>query len=198
VSVARNPYAPPAVTDTVPAATIPRPEQEWFAVGTSKLLVMCVTTWGVYAVYWFAKQFHYQSRAHWEPMRPFFRALFSVFYARQLFRRVEVAAGKAGVAYDWRTGSLATVYILSTLMHGVMDRADAGPLTHARVLTTVVLVLGVTYPLFRVQSTMNDLLDRTDPQRDRNEKYTVWNWPVMIAGALLLVLTAVAPLLQQQ
>jgi hypothetical protein len=200
--MSQNPYAPPtAPLDPRPAAAASRPDQPWFAVGTRKLFVMSLVTFGLYCVYWFERQFRYQKRARGDSTIPFLRALFSIFFVHELFRRVEVAAGRADCGYGRRGGTLASVYVGATLLSAIQNMGDdlrtrshelrfvvAGGST----LTILVFIFALTYPLFRVQGTVNDLLDLTEPDRDRNETLTAWNWPVVIVGGLtlLLVLTA--------
>lgn len=65
----QNPYAAPtADLDARPAS---RDQQAWFAVGTRKLLVMSVLTFGLYTIHWFERQYRFQKnvRAESNPNR---------------------------------------------------------------------------------------------------------------------------------
>ena len=59
----------------------------WFRVGTAKLLLMCVVTFGLYQIYWFYQQWrHVQRRG--ERVHPALRTLFAAIFCYPLFRRV--------------------------------------------------------------------------------------------------------------
>src|SRR6187401_1574907 len=75
----------------------PQPAAPWFRVGTAKLLLMCVVTFGIYEIYWFYQQWrHVQRRG--ERVHPALRTLFAGLVCYALFRRVSQDATARGVA----------------------------------------------------------------------------------------------------
>ncbi len=65
------------------AAAAGGPPAPWFRVGTSKFLLMCVVTFGLYEIYWFYQQWrHVQRRG--ESVHPALRTLFAGFFCYAL------------------------------------------------------------------------------------------------------------------
>jgi hypothetical protein len=184
----QNPYAAPTADVYVRPA---RDERAWFAVGTRKLLVMSLLSFDLYIVYWFERQYRFQKRAQGESTMPLARGLFFIIFAHDVFRRVEVAAHKAGVGHGWRAGGLTGVFIVSALLSRIFDSVSSkltGRVSVVLGLVSIVLALGVAYPLVQVQGTLNEVLDRTNPGTERNESFTIWNWLLMILGVGLLAM----------
>lgn len=187
----KNPYAAPApeVDASIPRVTT-QDGQAWFAVGTRKLFVMSVLTFGLYAIHWFERQYRFQKRAKGGSLRPLARGIFSVFYANDLFRRIEGAAARADVGHSWTGSGMAGVYIASAVMSRFLDRVSdkltTGTVSSVLALASIGLVFGLAYPLVQVQGTLNEVLARTNPGHDRNENFTVWNWLLMVLGGGLL------------
>src|SRR5688572_22866085 len=74
------------------------PAAPWFRVGTAKLLLMCVVTFGVYEIYWFYQQWrHVQRRG--ERVHPALRTLFAGLFCYALFRRVSQDATQRGISH---------------------------------------------------------------------------------------------------
>jgi MFS family permease len=186
----RNPYAAPTADVGVPTATISQPA--WFAVGTRKLFVMSVLTFGLYTIHWFERQYRFQKSARGESLMPLARGIFSIFYAKDLFQRVEGAAARANIGQDWTASGMAGLFIVSAVLGRIMDRVSGklttGALSAVLALGSSVLLLGLAYPLVRVQGTVNQVLDKANPNGERNESFTLWNWLLMLVGGGLLVL----------
>lgn len=198
-SVEQNPYAAPkADLDVRSARATALEEQAWFAVGTRKLLVMSVLTLGLYTIVWFERQYRFQKRVHRESTMPLARGLFSIFFAGDLFRRIERAARGVGVARGWRAGDMSALFIVSVLMNRILDRVSSkvtiGPASAVLSLVDTALLVVVAYPLVRAQGTLNEVLARTHPGGERNETFTVWNWLVMFIGGALLVMGLIGSL----
>ena len=187
----RNPYAAPTTDDAQTAALEGQP---WFAVGGRKLLVMSFFTFGLYMVHWFERQYHFQKKVRKERTIPLARGIFSVFFANDLFRRVEVAANQVDVEHGWNASAMTSVFIVSAVLNRILDRASAkltGPTSNVLAMTSLLFIAGFVYPLFRVQGTVNEVLARTNPGFERNESFTVWNWILIGLGGLFLVLVAI-------
>src|SRR5688572_18941040 len=84
-----NPYAPPradAIDDVAPDATgTPTP---FFAVTTTKLVVMSILTFSFYEIYWFYKNWKIIRDRTGQRISPFWRAVFQILFCYPLFKHV--------------------------------------------------------------------------------------------------------------
>jgi DNA-binding NtrC family response regulator len=169
-----NPYAAPAANVGVRSGSAAAlGEQAWFAVGTRKLLVMSLLSFGLYTIHWFERQYRFQKKLRGESTMPLARGIFSVFYANDLFRRIEAAAENAGAERDWTAGSMAGLFIASAVLNRIFARVSSklttGTVSSLLALASIVMICGFAYPLVRVQRTVNELLIRANPHYERNE-----------------------------
>lgn len=187
----QNPYAAPSLDADVrvagPADTMP-----WFPVGTRKLWVMSVLTFGLYFIHWFERQYRFQKYTRGESTWPLARGIGSIFFAHDLFKRVEFAAKGAGISPSWQANSMATLFVVTEIVTRLLGRIPEKLMsaTTNTVLTlfTVALVAVIAYPVVQVQGTVNQLLLRVNPGHDKNEGFTVWNWLVIALGVVVLAL----------
>jgi hypothetical protein len=195
-----NPYAAP--TADLDVRPVSLAQQAWFAVGTRKLLVMSVLTFGLYTIHWFERQYRFQKNVRGESTMPLARGIFSIFYANDLFRRVEGAAAGAGVGHGWKSSAMAGVFIASAVMSRMFDRISSkltsGTVSSVLALASTLLLFGLAYPLVRVQGTVNTVLGQTNPNSERNDTFTVWNWLLIVLGGGLLVLGVVGSFLPDE
>ena len=194
----QNPFAAPkAEIDVRLAGAVS--DGPWFAVGTRKLLVMSVLTFGLYTIHWFERHYRFQKAARREDTMPLARGLFSIFFAKDLFWRVEVAAQEAQVRHGWAANSMAAMFVVCVLANRIVDRVsgkiDVGTTSAILTLASTALLCGLAYPLVRVQGTLNEVMDRNNPSRDRNETFTPWNWLLMLVGGGLLFMAVVGSFL---
>lgn len=197
----QNPYAAPSYHADA-AATVVTGSQgalPWFAVGQTKLMVMSVCTAGIYLVYWFERQFRFQKHTYGEKTWPLARALFSVFFTHDLFRRVQMAAREKGLQHAWSAGSEATTFVVLVILDRLIDRVGGklatGTTAVALSLIGIVFTAVVARPVVRVQGTINTILEQTQPNFIRNERFTAVNWLVISLGVMVLALAAFGTLM---
>jgi hypothetical protein len=191
--VNQNPYAPPSMDADKAVRRIGRSETlPWFAVGTRKLMVMSVLTIGLYSLYWFERQYRFQRRTRRESTWPLARATFSIFFAHELFRRVEGAASQADIQPSWTSGTMGILFVTSAVVGRLCERLSGsfvtGPTSTSLSLFGLFSVLGLAYPIVQVQGTVNRLLELERSDYDKNERVTVWNWLIIATGAVVLAL----------
>lgn len=187
-----NPFAAPAV------ATVPmNGAMPWFAVSPNKLIVMTMVTFGLYTAYWFERQFRFQKRTNQEKIMPLARAIFSIFFATDLFQRVSAAAVDRALEVRWKVNSLAGLFVGSIIGGRILDRATQDVteplLATVLLVVSVVLVFGVALPLARAQETINQVLDRDLPGHERNDTFTVWNWIAIVLGGATIAFAIAEP-----
>lgn len=172
-----NPYAAPAAPlEVAPAATGHADEAPFFAVGTFKLAVMALITFGFYELYWMYR--------HWRTIRdregisvmPVMRAIFAIFFTHSLFVRFRdyEIDGAPGPAAGLAAGPLAVGWIVFGLLWKL-----PGP---GWLLSMVTFMF-----LLPAQAAANRVNAAAAPEAPRNERFTAWNWVGIVIGTPLLL-----------
>ncbi|MBI4820558.1 MAG: hypothetical protein HY791_30095 [Deltaproteobacteria bacterium] len=176
------------------------PAQPWFAVGTTKVFILTVASLGLYAVFWIDRQYRFQQRLTGENVWPLIRGIFGIFFVQDIFLRVTRHSREAGILRSWSASSLASSFVGSTVLGGlvqhVVGKLGPGSESNWLALMSMLLVVGLAYPLAKAQETINELLRMEHPEHDRNERFSGWNFVVIAFGGVLLLSTlvqAVAP-----
>ncbi len=173
------PASPHARGATVPgaAAAVAAPAP-WFRVGTAKLVLMCVVTFGLYQIYWFYQQWrHVQRRG--ERIHPALRTLFAGIFCYALFRRVSADAAGRGIPRVPSAIGCAVAFILLS----VAVRLPA-PWSSLSLLSLL--------PLALVQRAASAAALAAVPTADPNTRLTPINWFGVVVGVLLLVMAVLA------
>ena len=186
--VEHNPFASPSVTEGPPLLFSTHPP--WFSVGRRKLGIMCSLSLGLYAIWWFERQFRFQKRAYYLDTWPVLRALFSIFFAYPLFRAVSLAAEAEKVRFSWSASTMAGLYFVLVLSDRIVDRmSTVGAISEfSSVALGVGLIIGIAYLLTRVQETINAILTNSHPEEAKNDNFSRWNVALIVAGGLVYVL----------
>lgn len=157
----------------------------FFAVSLRKLAVLSFCTMGLYHLYWFY--------AHWRHVRvwnegrdfsPARRTLLFFFFCYPLFRRVRVRDMLANGRSHLQAGLLTLGYIAANVLDILPD------LWGLLSIFSFVFLLPVQACANRVNEQM--MLCANGSSFDRNASLSVWNWIVVVLGALLVVLSVVA------
>ncbi|KAB7765604.1 MULTISPECIES: MFS transporter permease [Xanthomonas] len=172
-----NPYAAPVATlpDTESAAAPADPLSTLFAPSAAKLALLCATSFGWYALYWFYR--------NWRALRllsgrrrisPVWRSVFSLLWVFGCFRGLErIIGAQRGALVGWLGPALA--YVCLSLL-GVWPSALS-----LLTLLTWTPVLLVNQRLARFKQA------RGLPQSPA-ERFTAWTWAwLAIAGPLALL-----------
>jgi hypothetical protein len=160
--------------DAGPAA-LPAP---WFRVGTAKLLLMCVVTFGAYEIYWFYQQWrHVQRRG--ERVHPALRTLFAGLFCYSLFRRVSEDATQRGITRAPSAVVCAVAFIALAITVRLPDPWST-------------LSLLQLLPLALVQRAASAAALAAVPGADPNTRLTPINWLGIAFGVMILLLAALA------
>jgi hypothetical protein len=150
----------------------------WFRVGTAKLVLMCVVTFGFYQLYWFYQQWrHVQRRG--ERIHPALRTLFAGIFCYALFRRVSTDATQHGIARVPSALACAVAFILLSV--AVQLPAPWSSLSLLSLL-----------PLALVQRAASAAALAAVPTADPNTRLTPINWFGVILGVVILVMAVLA------
>jgi hypothetical protein len=176
-----NPYvAPEALVSDLPA--IPGEQAPAFAVSTTKFAVMCLSTMGLYSVYWFYKHWVAIRSRNKESIWPVWRAIFSVIWAYSCFKAIEVEARRQGITRPLGAAGLAIGWAVLNIAARLPD-----PLWLVSLLAFLFLL--------PVQNLANELNAKVAPQADRNSRFTAANiawlaiaglWWTLVIGGLML------------
>jgi hypothetical protein len=175
---AGTPVLPHARAVTAGAAAAGAAMAPWFRVGTAKLVLMCVVTFGLYQIYWFYQQWrHVQRRG--ERIHPALRTLFAGIFCYALFRRVSADAANRGIPRVPSAIGCAVAFILLS----VAVRLPA-PWSSLSLLSLL--------PLALVQRAASAAALAAVPTADPNTRLTPINWFGVVVGVLLLVMAVMA------
>ena len=151
----------------------------FFAVSPAKLVMMWLCTFGWYQAWWTYMNWRAVRLQERSEIAPAARTVLSPLFAYALFRRMREAFARAGLRRGMPAAPLAAIWCLLTLVSWPIPLAGLGCL--------VVLV--------RLQSRVQALHALLDAPPPANSRLSVWNWIVVVVGALcwamlLLALTA--------
>lgn len=168
--------APDGVTDYDPASIRADVSPPFFAVSIAKLVVMSACTFGLYEVWWFYRHWRL-ARERGDDVWPVARTVFMVFFVYALFRRVRDYP-HAHASRDDRlpARSLALGWIVVSLLYQLPD-----PYWLVSFCAVVFLV--------PIQTCANRINLEHAPRHDRNTRFTVLNWIVIVVGGLVVALT---------
>ncbi len=96
-------------------------ELPFYSVSSAKLSLLSLSTFGLYELYWFYKNW-VRIKEHSEPdIRPFWRALFSPLFCHRMAGAVNSAADSAGVSGRLPEGVIAAAYFILLALHRLPD-----------------------------------------------------------------------------
>lgn len=179
-----NPFAPPAavVADVALAQSEGTPTP-FFPVSTTKLLVLSICTLGFYQVYWFYKNWRLIKERENSDISPAPRAIFSVFYCYQCFKRIGDFALPASAMTELAAGPLAAGWIITSLLHKLPE-----PYWLVSLLAPFFLV--------PVQARANRVNAAVNPDHDPNSHFSLWNWVAIVLGSALLVFAVIGTVMK--
>lgn len=167
-----------ASSDADARATAADAAAPWFRVGTAKLLLMCVVTFGLYQIYWFYQQWrHVQRRG--ERVHPALRTLFAAIFCYPLFRRVSADAVDRGVPQVPSAVACAVAFVLLSMTWRL-----PAPWSSLSLLSLL--------PLAMVQRAASAAALAAVPTADPNTRLTPVNWVGVVFGVSLLVMAVFA------
>jgi hypothetical protein len=166
-------------------------EPLFLSISAGRLILMSIATFGIYRMYWMYRNWRYLKDRQVLECRPFWRALFGVFFVFSLFKLIRAARvpGAREVA-SFSAGGLATGFIVLCVLERVMSRSDNSGVT---VLATLLSFASVLF-IVPVQNYVNRLHDEMSPKPEPYPFSTghivcvvlgVLVWLLVIAGLLV-------------
>jgi len=163
---------------------------EFFPVSEGKLITLYILSFGLYGFYWFYKNWQMQQPKMDKKIWPVMRATFSIFFTHSLFRRIDERAKelKLDQKDTFNANTLATLFVGAVIVSNLLDRSSMnsgmmmGMTSSKVIITSVILFLLSTYPLVKVQATVNRI--NNDMLGYLNHKYNVWNYLLIALGVV--------------
>lgn len=143
---------------------------EYFSIPIGRLVLLSILTLGIYDIFWFAKNWEAIRKAEQRKISPVGRAIFTVFYCHDLFKKVLKSAKKHGYSDSYSPGMLATVYIILLLVGNGLSRIENTTLG----LDVLWLLIAISsfIPLLSIQKAINFNNSKIVPNFDRNRKFS--------------------------
>jgi len=188
--------APPVEieTDEIPAE-MPEglTETEFFPVSEGKLLTLYILSFGMYGIYWFYKNWRLQAKTMDKKIYPVWRAIFSVFFTHSLFNRINTRAQQVEKNHTFHANALATLFVALVVASNLIDPVSYNTSLLVNlsdvslIITSLILFFLSAYPMVKVQATVNRI--NNDMLGYLNHKYTIWNYLLIVVGALFWLMT---------
>lgn len=187
----------PPLDEGAAGARVATADNMFYVVSRRKLAILFIATFGLYAVYWFYKNWSlYRDHASWSPENrpsvwPVPRAIFVVFFIHSLFSKVkEFGHDKPPVA-AWSNNLLATIMVVLYIGIEILDRLSSRsigvPYTDYLSFAGMVALL---FTFLSAQSMINASCN--DPDGKGNDRLTGANYAWIVVGGLLWVPVLIA------
>lgn len=158
--------------------------QQYYVVSPAKFSILHLSTFGLYQVYWFYKNWQKYKIYNNTDIWPIPRGLFNIFFAHRLFENVQKTLNNDGKKFDWAPAGLATFYVLLAVTSNIFDRLAMKEIgSPATDLVSIVLFPAIYLILLRAQKAINT--SQNDPEGNSNKKLTAANYIWIILGLAL-------------
>jgi hypothetical protein len=167
-------------------------ETPFFPVAEGKFITLYILSFGLYGIYWFYQHWKRQKPMMDKKIYPLLRAIFSIFFTHSLFKRINQQAIHLPQQHKFNTNALATFFVTTIILSHVIEPVSMGAdmiqsMTSQTFITvSLVLFLLSTYPLVKAQATINRI--NNDMLGLLNHKYSVWNYLIIVPGAIFWLL----------
>lgn len=159
-------------------------EPYFFATSTLKLILMSISTFGIYEIYWFYKNWVIVKNRTGEKIMPFWRALFSPIWAYGFFKHINNSLVEDNVNKALPIGFLAVLFFILQALWRLPD-----PYWFISFLSFV--------PLILVNNAASEINLKLIPDFDGNKKFSTANWVGIVLGGLLFVLAIFGTLMPE-
>ena len=156
---------------------------EYFSIPPIRLAVLSALTLGLYEIYWFAKNWEAIRRAEQRKISPVGRAIFTVFYCYDFFKKVLQSAKKHGYNDAFSPGLSATVYIILLLAGNGLGRIENT--TFELDILYLLIAIFSFIPLLAVQKAINFNNSKIVQNYHENRKFSRGEIILTIIGVIL-------------
>jgi len=159
-------------------------EVEFYVVSQKKLLILFISTFGMYTVYWFYKHWSQYKKSTNEDVWPIPRGIFSIFFIHSLFSLFEAKYEKKTGAAPKSIRYLATIYVVFSVGCQIAGKLSDNGFAEQFTFYISLLVFPVSgWVLYKAQSLANYAGE--DVLGESNSKLTGFNYLWLICSAAL-------------
>ncbi|OUS00661.1 hypothetical protein A9Q81_10250 [Gammaproteobacteria bacterium 42_54_T18] len=170
-----------------------REEGEFYVVSTLKFTVLYISTLGIYALYWFYRNWTVHKIKQGLDIWPIPRAIFAIFYIHSLFNNVNNKLKDSGSDFSWKSDVMATLFIVLSIASSVCDRLADSEIGLPYITFVSLIILPFTfYILLKAQKAINTA--ENDPAGSTNSSITALNCLWIFLGLLIWVAAIVGVL----
>lgn len=155
----------------------------FFTVSKYKLSVMYLATMGLYAIYWFYKNWKLQQPYMEKNIMPVWRASFSIFFTHSLFKRIRSTAEQNNINLNYNNNIMATLFVALMVLSSLLNQVTGSQNINILGITGLVLFVAGLYPLVLVQVTINQI--NNDPHGVFNDSFSALNYTFIVLGAIM-------------
>jgi hypothetical protein len=164
-------------------------EPGFYVVSKRKLAILFLSTFTLYILYWYYKNWDRYKGRHPEASRfgstvsPAPRAAFWMFFTHALFRKIKAYGRDQPAIARWRSDWHATVLVALLLLANFIDVLIGGTAGDVASFASMFILL---LPFLKAQEKIN--LSCGDPEGKGNDRLSKANWAWVLAGGVLWVL----------
>ncbi len=168
-------------------------EPEFMTVAENRFWILTITSFGLYELYWFYKNWKAVKLASRPDIWPVARAFFAVFFVHDLFNLVADLGKKHGYTNLAKPGTLATIYIVYLVVSNLWNKAP--PLGALDFPIMVISVLAPVFIIWPVQAAINEINASKGTSQKLIRPYTGGELTVIVIGSILLIFSTLGFLL---
>ena len=152
---------------------------------------MFVVTLGIYQVYWAYKNWQAIKVRDGSDIMPFWRAIFLIFFLYPLLEQIKNTANTNGVSTNYSSLLITIIWIVLRIAFRVASEVLP--------LAVYISFAGLMYALILipVQTKVNQLNATLNPEKNLNDRFSVWNiiaiacWSLGFVGAIAELVTPI-------
>jgi hypothetical protein len=174
-------------------------ETSFFPVSEGKLMTMYILSFGFYGIYWFYKNWKLQQKTMDKKIYPLLRAIFAIFFAHSLFRRIKQQAVHLDKKHKFFPNIYATLFLVTIITSNILDHLTVNLKTQVSISNSDIIAASLllfvisVYPLLKAQAIINRIND--DVLGYLNYKYSLLNYILIFTGAAVWLLIGLGLLL---
>ncbi|KKM92204.1 hypothetical protein LCGC14_1220780 [marine sediment metagenome] len=159
-------------------------DMAYFSVSNNKLRNLYLLTFGLYAIYWFYKNWQLQQPYMKKKIMPKMRGIFNIFFTHSLAKRIKASLTRQNQRENGSLLWFASLFVLFLILGNLASTlADRGLVPPYFKLIWIMLFYISSFPLVELQDKINLL--KNDPFGQLNSHYSWINISIMVVGGIL-------------
>lgn len=160
--------------------------QPFYVVSKQKFIILHIATFGMYAFYWFWKQWTVWKKYSKEELWAIPRAIFAIFFTHSLFSIINQKANQTTGKVLPTIQNAATVFVVYLVLSSIINKLTmTTPIIFDIPLIAVSLIVSI-WALWQGQEQANIASDDINGQS--NEKLTAFNYFWIVLGIIFWLL----------